>query len=410
MLTAEHLRGRVVKGVIQLRWVDPDDRELCDLAERLGALHQLAADERWSRRRLDEELLDFDEDVGDPKLVRGLARLLMDRCTLEASTSLAPAELRQRVFLYAATRAPLGLEAGPDERPTAADVLRELGLELDLDPAAISRGLYADQHEEQVLCAFDPEPPVELLHRYNLALAQAVLARSLGLKIRLQSPDPKRVRQLLRLLKFRQLMLRMYDEEDDVVRIEIDGPESLLRQSTRYGQQMAHLLPVLVSNPGGWSLEAQVLWGFQKQQRALRLESGLGLRARVRDEGAWTSNAEQWFVERWEKLDTGWTLHPGRPIALGGQEVIVPDLSLRKGKREAHLDIVGYWRPGELARRVQCTPPDVVVAVSKRLCADKSALPPELADRVVLFAEIISAPEVLARVEQVARTAPRRPG
>ena len=119
------------------------------------------------------------------------------------------------------------------------------------------------------------------------------------------------------------------------------------------------------------------------------------------------SRTERWFVERFEALDSGWTVQPGHLLELGDQQTLVPDLSFEKDGRTAHLDIVGYWRRGYLDKRIQATPEHVLLAVSKRLLGDKSkaarVVPERLADRVIAFAEVIPAREVLERIERVAR-------
>ena len=117
-----------------------------------------------------------------------------------------------------------------------------------------------------------------------------------------------------------------------------------------------------------------------------------------------TDFTEEQLLFRFEQLDSGWTIHPGELLDLGRQKLLVPDLTLRRDGRVAHIDIVGFWRRSYLDKRLAQTPDHVVLAVSRRLLGDKGKLPGTLADRLVPFAEIIPAKKVLARLEAVAIT------
>ena len=78
-------------------------------------------------------------------------------------------------------------------------------------------------------------------------------------------------RQLFARLKFRRLLYRLHGLADGGYRIEIDGPMSLFRGVTKYGLQLALMLPAL-RECGRWTLRAEVLWG--KEREALVFVTG----------------------------------------------------------------------------------------------------------------------------------------
>jgi predicted nuclease of restriction endonuclease-like RecB superfamily len=249
-----------------------------------------------------------------------------------------------------------------------------------------------------------PTTGCELIERYNVALIQALLIKATGLTVRLAQPPPKHLRALFRYLKFFQLMYRVHAPNREEVVVTVDGPESLLRQSTRYGMQLATFLPAVLQQPGAWSMEAEVLWGRKRKLRkTLRLDHSQGLRSHYQQRGTWRSNSEEWFETRFAEVAPEWKLGPGRLIDMGQQQVLVPDFTFEKDGRVAHLDIVGYWRKGYLRKRLAETPDNVVLAVSRRLTGDKTALPKTLQRQVVEFAEMIPAGKVRDRLEEVAR-------
>lgn len=398
MLTGDLVRVRVKQKELAPSLIRVDDEVLLDRAAQLLEIYQVAAREGWTRGQVDEATAEVEGLETDIKLTRGLAKVLADRAEFAVQSPIDPVELRARVFTHAAATGPLARAAGPTGRRTATDVIAKVAAELGSDVEAVSRALYADLKEEQVLVGVELLEPKALLERYNVALCQSVLLKASGLIIHLEAPDPKRVRQLYRALKFHGLMYRVAREGLDW-RVEVDGPLSLLQQSTRYGLQLALFLPTLLLCPTPWRVDAEIRWGQRGLRKQLVLSSALGLTSPARDVGAWKSRVEEYFEARFLELDCGWTMGPGEALDLGAQELLVPDFTFRKGDRVAHLDIVGWWRKGYLERRLKNLPANVVLAVSRKLAADKGELPKQ----VISFAEIIPPKAVLERIEVVAR-------
>ncbi|MCK6504985.1 DUF790 family protein [Myxococcota bacterium] len=405
MLTGDLLRVRVNGKALHPAFVGEGSERLQERAQDLVGLFTQAVEGGWTRGELEAALRELEGDDTDHKLSRGLAKVLWDRCEVETVADLDPQEVRRQVFALAAARGPLARGPGPSPgqdiaRPLAREILDEVAAGMGTTGEHLARALYADLKEQQRLTSWRPLDGPGLLRRYDVALVQAVLLRAFWLKLRLVAPDPRRLQQLLRAARFHELMVRV-DKAGPAVLVHLDGPESLLRQSTRYGMQLATFFPTLLLQTGTWALEAEVAWGKGRLRKSLTLTDQQGLVSHARDIGAWKSRTEQFFEDRWGAEQEGWTISPGEVQVIAGQHVLVPAWTFRKGGRTAHLDVVGYWRKGYLEERLQHTPPDVVLAVSKRLCGDKAELPAALAARVVPFAEIIPVKQVLERLEAV---------
>ncbi len=417
MLTGDLIQVKVVKKRLHPKLVDPDKPELRGLAQEVLDVFHEALSEGGTRGSITGALKDMGAERTDHKLVRGLGKVLLDRCDFETVSPMDPVELRAHVFQHAARTGPLHRHAGPLEHRTAADVFAEVAEELGTTAEIVSRALYADLKDEQSLVKYtgptaEQEDAAEaLLHRYNVELVRALLLRATGLTLKLKEPEPARLRQLFRYIKFFQLMYRaelVRDAETGAVqgvKLDLDGPQSLLVKSTKYGMNLATFFPAVLLQTGPWRIEAEVLWGRKRKLRKeLLLNHTLGLRSHFQDRGSWTPRAVGWFLERWAEVDTkGWEAVPGELVDMGGQNPLVPDLSFRHAEtgRIAHLDIVGYWRKTWLRKRLAATPPHVVLAVSKKLCGEKGALPKTLQSQVVLFSEIINVAKVLERLEAV---------
>ena len=396
MLTGDLVRVRIEQQRLRPSWIDRDDAKLLERAEELVALFRQALAEQWNRGRIDEAVKAVAGTGIDHKLTRGLAKVLTDRGEFDTRGA-DPVELRREVFRRAAEVGPLARTAGATGRRTAADLLAQIGAERALE-GDLSRALYSDLQEEQVLVAWEDIAPRDLLDRYNVALVQAALLKAETMTIRLESPAPKELRALITRLKFHQLMYRI-ERDATATAISIDGPESLLKSTTRYGLQLAVFFPILPPLTCEWTLTALLRWGRRRLRKTMRITNEMGLVSKIEIKGKWKSQAEEWFEDRFPALESGWTLGPGQPIDLGKQDLIVPDFTFEKRGRVAHLDIVGFWRKPYLQRRLANLPDNVILAVSKKLVADKTSVP----KGVLVFGEAISPKDVLERIERVAR-------
>lgn len=404
MLTRDLLRARVQKDAVIPSFVDPERPALREDAATLVDAFAQAVDEGWERGRIEAEIADLVGDRRDHKVLRGLAKVLLDRSEFEVDAPVPPAELRQAVFRAARERGPLALERGLLGRPVAEDVLAEVGARYDLDAARTARVLYADLKEAQRLVACPVTDPLDLLNRYNVALAQAVLLRATQVHVRLHDPSVPRLRQLFRYVKFYELIWQATRDPDGVT-ITLDGPTSLFQMSTRYGLQLAMFLPALLLQECPWTLRATVLWTRGGHRKRLELSSSDGLVSHYRDVGAYETRTQRWFVERFEALESTWTLDDSTmPLDLGGHTLVLPDFRFTREGRTAYLEIVGFWRKDWLERRIrwlsEYAPGNLVLAVSRKLRASRENL--ELPGEIVEFAEVVPARKVLEAVERIA--------
>jgi predicted nuclease of restriction endonuclease-like RecB superfamily len=404
MLTGDLVRAKVDGAYVKPLFVGDPGPALQERGEALVEAFQAAARERWTRGRLDEEVEAAIGDSRDVKLLRGLAKVLADRSEFETASPVPPAELRAKVFKKARELGPIALERGPLDRTVAADVLEAVGAEIGLTGDQIGAALYADLEEAQRITSCDVDDAATLFQRYDLALAQAVLLHATSVKLALKDPEGPRLRQLFRWIKFHQLVHSAERREDAII-VTLDGPASLFQQSTRYGLQLATFLPAVLLQER-WVLDAEILWTKRKLHKHLVLEPANGLVSTLPDTGAYKTREQQWFEERWAALDSDWKLTDRTdPVDLGGKAVLLPDFTFKKGRKQAHLEIVGFWRRDWLEKRVglleRYGPGNLVVAVSRKLQAGKDDLAGLPA--VVEFAEVIPAKAVLEAVEKVAR-------
>lgn len=397
MLTAELLRARSSGKEVKPAFIDPASPRLLERAGLLVDLVEQAAREGWTLGELQGAQRELEGVETDHRLVRGLFKVLLDRMELDTVAALPPEEARALVFTEAARRGPLTRSAAPG-RLHAAQLLAELAAARGVEGPALADALYADLKSEQRVQAWRALDAEGLLHRYNLALVQGILLKATRLRLSLPAPEPRRLAQLLRWARFFELMYRL-ERQADLVLVELDGPLSLLRQSTRYGLNLARFAPAVLLQPR-WRLEAELLWGPRRLRKGFSLGPEAGLRSHFRDTGTWKSRTELHLEERWGEEQEGWRIGPGEHQVVDGQKVVCPAWTFRKGQRVAHLDVLGHWRRQSLQERLASQPPGVVLAVSRRLCADAAGVEP--GEGVILFTEILPIPKIIQALERAA--------
>jgi uncharacterized protein len=205
---------------------------------------------------LNRQLQELEGEDTDYRIKRGLAHILRSSfSTFEIVSPLEPQLLRQRVFALSAQAAPLPQTAQATLTKLADSLTQELDREVL--PDQIRAGLYADLAENRILTQFETPTAEALLHRYNLSQVQGIFYKASHITITAHRNDPGEYKLLFRYLKLFGLMAYIEGDADHGFTITIDGPTSLFKPSTRYGLDIAKLIPALL-HVTKWSLTAEL--------------------------------------------------------------------------------------------------------------------------------------------------------
>lgn len=361
--------------------------------------------------QLDEMLLDLEGDSPDFRTKRGFAHLLKSQTfsQFEIVSPLQPSELRERVYALAATASP-SVDHSKATLSTLASTLSE-ELKQEIIPAQITQGLYADLPDNRILTEFNPPDPVALIHRYNLSQVQGVFYRASKLTINAHRNVPGQYKLLFRYLKLFQLMTYIEGDADHGFTIQVDGPTSLFKASTRYGLAIAKLIPAIL-HVTKWSLSATLqtkdfYTGNIKVGR-YSLTDKCGLETHYPPGKSYDSMLEAAFADRWDKLKTEWTLEREVDLLPIPGSVMIPDFRLvHPDGRSYILEIVGYWRPEYLQkkfaqiRKSGCQ--NLILAISERLNLEKAGVKAsDLPCAVIWFKDKLLPKSVLEVLEKSA--------
>jgi predicted nuclease of restriction endonuclease-like RecB superfamily len=351
-----------------------------DTAAALIAIFQQAQGQ--TQRYLDRQLQELEGDSTDYRIQRGLAHLLKSESfsTFAVVSPLDPQQLRQRVFSLSAEAAALPQTAAQTLSRLAETFSQEL--EREVLPAQIQAGLYADLAENRILTEFEPPTPEALLHRYNLSQVQGIFYKASQIRINAHRNDPGQYKLLFRYLKLFGLITYIEGDADHGFTISIDGPTSLFKPSTRYGLGIAKLIPALL-HVTKWSLAADLHWrdpySKQEQSKRFTLDSGCDLVSHYASGKPYDSFLELSFADRWASLGSEWRLEREVDLIPVPGSVMIPDFRLvHPDGRSFLLEIVGYWRPEYLRKKVfqvqQSGRQDLILAISERLNLEKAGV------------------------------------
>lgn len=406
MLTSDLLLTRNEGPYLYPRYIKTDAARFQQMAEELIVL--FTEYEGKTRRELTDALNRYAEDSTDYRIQRGFAKLLSDdRCEFTERTIAPSAEIRQKLFALARENHPVVLQPDLIHPVTKDELLAEVAREYKTEPEQIAWALYADLSENHILTRFDAPTTDWLLQRYNVALAQALLYRCIQMKLSVFRNIPSRYKQLFKFIKFYQLMHTIQGDLDSGYEILLDGPVSMFRMSQKYGLQLAVFLPALLLCTR-WKMEAEIV-GPDGSRRFFPLDESAALVSHYRDSTMYDSLLERTFAERFAEIDSGWEIEREVAIINLKETVFIPDFAFRHWDgRTALLEIVGFWRPDYLEKKIRklkrSERTDMVVAVSADLNVGEEDFK-DVPGSVFFFKKRINPQEVIARLEQVGQDA-----
>ena len=352
MLTADLAQSWYRKGRTGPRYIDTDDERYLNDAEALVQI--FSAHEGRERAALDAALAEYVGTGTDYKILRGLIKLLMDRCTFETATTIEPFEIRRALFLKAREFHPLSATEN-----ARAQVVEKVARELNCSPEELLAGLYADLPEQQRLIEFESLGARELLDVYNLAQAQALLYRCVEMRLLVEPQAPENYRELFGAIKAYRLIHTIKGSAARGYEIRLNGPVSMFHRSQKYGIQMAVFLPALLLCTN-WRMSAEITMkpgsgGSAGSSAFFEMDSRQHqLRSSYVPAASMENRVQQKLSESWAEFDSPWTLERNSEVIDLGESAFIPDFVIHHPKgQEFYLEVLGFWTPRHLKERLQ---------------------------------------------------------
>ncbi|RMF41125.1 MAG: DUF790 family protein [Planctomycetota bacterium] len=354
MLTREHAIAELDfrQGTIRPdRLVRGSHRRYLRYAE--GMLRVYAEGIGATRRALHRAVHELFAREPDCPITRidAFCKLLDDVSTFRTDRHGAAAKLRKEVFRLGAQFHPLVEQADRFFEHDHREVKRQIAQRLGRSWEEIDAALFADIPEFHRLEAFQGyASPAALLARYNVAQVQVALYSATQMII-WASDDFKTI---LRYAKLARLMHTIERVADGGYKIILDGPASQLRQTRKYGVNLARFLPALIACQN-WKMKAELNVGRRGWPVRLELSSRDGLSSHLPSPDMFDSEVERKFAEKWgDQPRDGWELVREGQILHDKQKVFLPDFTFRHASgAEVACEIVGFWTPEYLAAKAE---------------------------------------------------------
>ena len=398
MLTADLALNRVRGGRIEPRYIDPNNSNYLRVSDDLITI--IGRHRGLRRAELDEALQEYVGVGTDYKILRGLIKLVTDQCRFEAISPVDPVELRRVLFLKACAHHPVS-----ESLSARQQVIQETATELNCKPEDVTANLYADLFANQTLVEFEELSAKQLLDRYNLAQAQALLYRCTQMRLRIEPQPSAGYRRLFDAIKAYRLIHTIRGNPATGYEIRLDGPVSIFHQSQKYGIQMAVFLPALLLCEG-WRLKAEVAYKSDGRASFELSSSDTRLVSHYLDDVSYKPSVEEKLTSSWAKSDDGWRLEAGGEIISLGESAFIPDFVISNpGGEKFYLEVFGFWTPRHLDDRLKDFEragfKNFLLAVSEELRGSREQ-PLDLPPNVVVFKSSLNAAAVKMAVERLA--------
>jgi hypothetical protein len=344
MLTSDLALSWQRGNQIRPRYIETKDEGWLEAA---SALIELFREHRGcTRAALDAALEDYVGTGTDYKILRGLIKLLLDRAEFGAGVETVPADLRRAVFLKARGAHPVTDEGA------RAEVIEAAGAELGCAPELVRANLYADLTKNQRLVEFEDTDARSLVELYNVAQAQALLYRSVRMRLSVEPQTAEGYRELFGAIKAYRLIHTIKGSPANGYEIDLDGPVSMFHRSQKYGIQMAVFLPALLLCKN-WRMRAEIA---QRPQGTafFEMESERhGLRSHYPAVTPYENPVREKLLAAWARFESEWTLQASGEIINLGAGAFIPDFVLRHTSgRQVYLELLGFWTPTHLKERL----------------------------------------------------------
>lgn len=356
----------ILDGRAQLRYLSERDRwwvkALCDAVVASVGLERAGVVERLAATRPD----------GAPRRAwEALSMTLLRHCEFETAAGVVPRRVREMLFAAAARAGP-----GVPRGEVVAGVAARLGTSAD----EVERSLYADLPGVRRLV--DPGlaagPPQAVAKAHNLALAQSLLCHAERVRVRVDH-GCKAVLRFARLMRLLCVIETGTNPQADSGVIRVEGPLSLFRVTTMYGERLAAWLPALVLAPA-WRLVADVVVRKVRATFAASHHDPIG--STHAPPRRFDSAVEECLFRGLSAVRPRWHIvREADPAQVGGR-LLCPDFTIEdpdRGQR-VPVEVVGYWTPEYLADKlavIRALPPASrwVVCIDECLCGRAGPLP-----------------------------------
>ncbi len=404
MLTVDYVRARRKNRTLEIVPLTPGaEVQLLDIASSYILFFESSLYVR--RDELEENCKTVYVPAYLQKPSEGILKLLNDRSEFSAPTDVDPVEIRACIFKISAEHRQ---RLHQNEQFDRNAVLLEAASQLNIDVFRIDECLFGDLKDAQRLMKFNTLTAQQLVKLYQSSQEQAILLKASELIVSLKCDDMSKYRYFFRQLKFHRLLYELTEIKEGIYQggyeVKISGPHHLFKSVTKYGMQLALLLPALRICQK-WKLNAKVLWGKEKDELDFFL----------------SGEAESWdqsdpmlpeegthVVNQFKKLSAPWKVRRAHKIFnIPNIGICVPDLVFSHDEtgEKVYMELMGYWSREAIFKRIDMVnaglSEKIIFAYSERLRVNEALLEDHLHSSLLSYKGTISIKILLKKLDDL---------
>lgn len=354
MLPAQLLRAHIYGEYIKPVYAELSHENLY-LAESLIDIFKNAVGKKIKdlENDLNEAEIIAESEGYDYRFVRGLITLLNRRLNIKKpSFPYDPLIIRLEIFKLV-NQFYKGFVLNSQERNNILTLAAE---KFNMKTEEVESAFKSVYEEENLIDNFQEITPEELIKLYNLSLTQTLLFKCVKLTVNIRTTG-QNARKILWDVK-RNGLLYMAEKVDDSVRIIIDGPISVIKQTERYGTNLAKTLPSIIS-ADHWNLEALIARKTKLRGKHSIYKFILDDRSRylypqqIENIVTYDSSLEEDFHKRFIALKSDWQIIREPEPLVSGSRIFIPDFVFIRDGEKVYLEIVGFWTKDYIKRKIE---------------------------------------------------------
>jgi predicted nuclease of restriction endonuclease-like RecB superfamily len=328
-------------------------------------------------------------DHGVPvRVADGALHVLSRRFKAKVRSAVDPREARRVVFE----------ESAHGDVFDRGVVLRRAAARLSTAVEAVESSLFADRPAaRRIVAPVTPPSPIEAVEAYNLALVQGLLLRSERVVVDVR----EHVRAVVRFAKLTGLLCTCSARENGT-RLEISGPLSILRHTTKYGFALASFFPAVVST-AQFHLEALCVLRGEPKHITIEATDRIARTHKLPRDA--DSAVERALARDVRRIGGPWTLEREADAIAAGHRLFFPDFTLRRPGAAILVEIVGFYTPEYLRSKLevlrQARHYPVIACIDESLACDDGDVPAT----VLRYRRRVDALELLRVADAIARGA-----
>jgi len=334
VLTKDLIRFTIKNDVVNPSFISLKTPSVKNACEQLLAVYEDG--QNSSKKEISQNASAIINSLHSSKTAKGLNKILLDNCDFEKNEDCDYVSLREKLFEKSAKFYFSSQQNSFCEIPQ------------DFDEKFL-KNIYGDHPDCEKMISCKIKTIEELAGEYNISLVQGLLLSAQNLIINVESSDKTATRYFFRQIRFHQLLCVVFKTPSGYS-VSIDGPASILENSSGYGLKIANFFKTICKIQD-WKLFASLK--FDKQKYSLILNSSVIDKKEIL--AIYYPKEFEVFKQNFEENSRSWRISDEiEPFSFDSKGIVVPDFLFVHSKtgQKIQLEMFHKWHKAQVSKRI----------------------------------------------------------